>query len=306
MNPIFTTKILVTGGAGFIGSHLVDMLVKMGCDVRVIDNLSRGKLEFIQDHIQSGKIEFENADIRDFQAVHKAVSGVDLIFHLAAQASVMGTEADSEYSFDTNVKGTYHILRAAHQSGRNKTMIFASSREVYGEPNTLPVHEDAPLIAKNLYGASKIAAEAYCRLYNSADMSVSILRLSNVYGPRDQDRVIPLFLDCIKQAQPLTLFGGEQIIDFVPVDLVVSAFVRAAKICPADPVNIGSGRSTTIKMLAERIIDLGGAQVGLNILASRQVEVEKFTADIKRMRRILEIDPPVDPLIGLPAMVSGC
>ncbi|MBC8509895.1 MAG: SDR family NAD(P)-dependent oxidoreductase [Chloroflexi bacterium] len=297
------SHILVTGGAGFIGSHLVDALVSSGNRVRVLDNLSRGKLLFLEKHIANESVEFIKADLQDYQAVQQATVGIDIVFHLAAQANVMGAEVDPEYSFHSNVEGTFHVLQAALESGTIDRVIFSSSREVYGEVLSLPVSEDAPLIAKNRYGASKIAAEAYCQLYYSPEMRVSVLRLANVYGPRDQDRVIPIFIERIKQKLPLKLFGGEQIIDFIPIDFVVDAFIKAAQMMPDKPINIASGKGTAVRELAQHIIQLSGSQVMINTLPSREMEVLQFVANTDRMQKILKLIPPKDPLVSLDDMI---
>jgi len=298
------SHVLVTGGAGFIGSHLVDALVRLGNRVRVFDNLSRGKLGFIEKHIDNACIEFVSADLQDYQAVQQAIIGIDTIFHLAAQANVMGAEADPDCSFHSNVEGTFRILRAAHESGTVKRVIFSSSREVYGEVRSLPVSEDAPLIPKNNYGASKIAAEIYCQLYNMSNMRVSILRLANVYGPRDRDRVIPIFIDQVKLKQPLTLFGGEQIIDFIPINTVIKAFLKTAQKMPDEPINIGSGIGITVRELAHRIIQISRSHVELETLPPRKIEVMQFVANTERMREILNISPPKDPLFGLADLIA--
>ena len=187
-------KVLVTGGAGFIGSHLVDALVASGITVRVIDNLSRGKLEFIESHISNGMVSFIREDVCNIGVIQDVLEGIEVVYHLAAQSNVMGAELDPISSFNSNVKGTINVLQAAQKAEKVRCFVFASSREVYGEPNLLPVSECSPLVANNYYGASKISAEAYCRIFDSPEFRVMILRLTNVYGPRDRGRVIPIFI----------------------------------------------------------------------------------------------------------------
>ena len=153
--------ILVTGGAGFIGTHLVASLLAEGKEVSVLDNLTRGRIS------NTGKgFRFVQGDIRDRETVVKAMTGVDILFHLAAQSNVMGAVTDLDYSFTTNVFGTFEVLRAAKEAGVRR-VVFTSSREVYGDAAVLPVSEDAPLHAKNAYGASKVAGELYCRVFGT-------------------------------------------------------------------------------------------------------------------------------------------
>ena len=297
------SKILVTGGAGFIGSHLVDKLAGSGQCVRVIDNLSRGKLAYLEELISRGMVEFIHTDLRDPQAIQEAIAGIETIFHLAAQSRVMDAEDDPKYTFHSNVLGTYQLLQTARVAGSVKRIVFASSREVYGEVTSLPVSEDAPLGAKNSYGISKIAGEAYCGLYNSPDMRVSILRLANVYGPRDHGRVIPLFIEKLKQEQSLSLFGGEQIIDFISVDLVVDAFLKTSQVMPQKPINIGSGKGIAVRELAERIKQMSGSRISIDTLPAREIEVSQFIAQTDQMKKILGIIPPDDPLSNLGEMI---
>src|SRR3712207_6610959 len=154
--------IIVTGGAGFIGSHLVDALLDGRDDsVLVVDNMRRGRLANLAHHDRDPRFRLLVGDIRDQAFVHAALRGADIVYHLAAQSNVMGALSDPRYSFETNVAGTFNVLDAAHRHGVGR-VVFASSREAYGETRQVPVHEEQPLLAKNLYGASKAAAESYC------------------------------------------------------------------------------------------------------------------------------------------------
>jgi UDP-glucose 4-epimerase len=187
-------RVLVTGGAGFIGSHLVDALVGRGDEVLVLDNFRRGLMKHIDGHVSAGRVHLIRGDIRDEAAVSGAMSGVELVYHLAAQSNVLGAVQDMDYSFSTNVVGTFNVLKAASAAAVRR-VVFSTSREVYGEPDEIPVQERAPLRAKNPYGASKIAGELYCGVWETAtSMDCKVLRFANVYGPRDRDRVIPHWL----------------------------------------------------------------------------------------------------------------
>jgi UDP-glucose 4-epimerase len=297
-------KALVTGGAGFIGAHLVEALVAAGDEVVVLDNLRRGdraRLDAIGRAGRRGALRLIEGDVRDRDAVRAATTGVERVYHVAAQSNVLGAVSDLDYSFTSNVVGTYNVLVAAREAAVGR-IVFSSSREVYGEVDQVPVAEDRPLNPKNAYGASKVAGEVYCRVFqNTYGLDVSVLRLANVYGPGDCDRVIPIWLDRARRGEDLELYGGTQVLDFVPVGLVVEALRRAAKrSLGGQPLNVGSGVGTTLYDLAARIQALSGAAVGLRVLPARAVEVTRFVADVSRMRALLGLEPPADPLVALP------
>ena len=290
-------KILVTGGAGFIGGHLVNRLVSDNCgEILVLDNLHRG---YSRDSLPAS-VEFRNADIRDQAAVADAVRGCAVVFHLAAQSNVMGAIADSGYAFSTNVAGTFHVLEAA-RNARVKRLVFTSSREVYGDPKTIPVPESAPVRPINSYGASKVAGEVYCRLAAHQGLEAVVLRLANVYGPGDRDRVIPLFSAAAAAGRPLTVFGSRKIVDFVGIETVVDALLKAAfGRYIRGPVNIGSGTGTTVADLARRVVSVTKSASSVRVTEEREQEVGRFVADITRARRLLGLVPPADPLWALP------
>ncbi|HXK33322.1 MAG TPA: NAD-dependent epimerase/dehydratase family protein [Dehalococcoidia bacterium] len=293
-------RVLVTGGAGFIGSHLVDALVAQGDDVVVLDNFKRGRHEHIDDHVRSGGVRLITGDIRDEETVAGAMDGAELVYHLAAQSNVMGAVEDMDYSFSTNVVGTYIVLKCAAAAGVRR-VVFSSSREVYGDPNEIPVREDAPLVAKNPYGASKLAGEAYCRVWQeTTGLDCIVLRFANVYGPRDRDRVIPRWLTRASEGDALEVYGGHQVIDFVWVGQAVRALLAAATCVNGGPVNVGSGAGTPIIDLGERILALTNARSELRVLPPRSIEVVRFVADVSRMRSVLGIEPEGDPLAQLP------
>ncbi|MGD9899310.1 MAG: SDR family NAD(P)-dependent oxidoreductase [Calditrichaceae bacterium] len=298
-------KVLVTGGAGFIGSHLVDRLLENDFKVVVLDNLHRGKLKNIQKHIDMGKIEFIDGDIRDYDTVMGAVQNCDTIYHLAAQSNVMGAVSDLDYSFSTNVIGTFNMLKASHESGVRR-FIFSSSREAYGEAQYLPVDEMHPLSSKNTYGASKVAGEKYCEVFqNMSSMEVVILRFANVYGERDIDRVIPIFLRNVANGKDIHIYGGNQIIDFISVHTVIDILIQSSdnKKALQGPTNVGSGKSTTLFDLANRIMELSGSKQKVIVDPPRSIEVIKFTADIGRMQDIFYFTEINDSLSYLNEMI---
>lgn len=297
-------RTLVTGAAGFLGSHLVDALVESGFEVVALDNLRRGRLEHIATHLHQGAIEFHRGDICNRDTLLAVLDRVDLIYHLAAQSNVMGALSDPDYSFNSNVFGTYNVLQAA--AARNvQRVVFASSREVYGEPTHLPVKETFPLLVKNAYGASKMACEAYCRAWESTSAGDAIiLRFANLYGPRDRDRVIPLWLDSAKRGKDLVLYGGKQVLDFVWVGTAVQALLAAAESRNPGAINIGTGVGTSLEDLAMRIVIGSGSRSKLTYEAARRAEVTRFIADNTLMRRVLGVVPDADPLCHLQDMMD--
>lgn len=303
---------LVTGGAGFIGRHLVRRLLALpGVEqVRVLDNLFRpcpAPGAFPDDFLTGDpRVRFQKGDIRDKQTAREAVEGAELVFHLAAQSNVLGSVTDLDYSFSTNVAGTLNLLEAARAAQTVRRFVFASSREVYGEPDDLPVAEDAPLAPKNAYGASKMAAEAYCGAFAAQGLGVSVVRMANVYGPGDRDRVIPLFCGRALAGEPLFIYGGGQVIDFVSVGLTCEALLRVAEKELPGPVNIGSGQGTTLQELAARVAAcLPKRNVETRLLPPRGPEVVRFVASPERMRDWLGLAPPSDPLAELPGVLAS-
>lgn len=299
-------KILVTGGAGFIGSHLVDKLVQQDHEVLVFDNLFRGKKEQIADHIDSGRVSFFEEDIRNYDAILTASKKCHIIFHLAAQSNVIGAISDIEYSFNTNVVGTYNTLKAAHANGV-KRFIFSSSRESYGEAIDIPVDESQPLNAKNSYGASKVAGEKYCEVFKQMyEMDIAILRFANVYGKRDFDRVIPIFIENALHKRDIEIYGGKQVIDFISIEKTTEVLLDCItnnKVLQS-PVNIGSGKPTTLFDLAEIIKKKMSSDINIRVKPARDAEVVRFVASLERYKKVFDIKIPDDPLYYLDNMLN--
>jgi UDP-glucose 4-epimerase len=288
-------KVLVTGGAGFIGAHLVTRLAERGDEVIVVDNMIRGSAAKLSPLLDGGAVHLIVEDIRRFDALRQIVRGCDVVYHLAAQSNVMGALGDPEFSVTTNVLGTYNVLRSAAEA-RVTRVVFASSREVYGDPLELPVREDHPLLAKNPYGASKVAGEAYCRTFaNTHRLPVEVVRLANVYGPGDAGRVIPLWLSAAQEGRDLEVYGGQQVIDFLWVGTAVEALLHAGQHGLSGPVNIGTGAPTRILDLARRVLAVTGSRSKIVRTAAREVEVAKFVADTRLMCS-LGLLPERDPL----------
>jgi UDP-glucose 4-epimerase len=292
---------LVTGGAGFIGRHLIQrLLVEDSAEIRVLDNLRRGQVSTLWNN----RVEFVREDIRNVSAVRAALQGVDVVYHLAAQSNVLGAIQDVDYSFQTNVVGTFNLLSTASEMNIRR-FIFTSSREVYGETEDLPVRESAPLNPKNAYGASKAAGEFYCRVFAQSGLETTVLRLANVYGSGDRDRVIPLFIQNALGGQPLVIYGDRKLLDFVWVGDVVDALLLAqSQSLAGKTVNIGSGCGTTLTELAGRILDITGSSSPLHFAPARSVEVDRFVADIQLAKGI-GYRAPADPLSNLQEVIRS-
>ncbi len=305
--PQQVRRIVVTGGAGFIGSHLVDRLLQDESvdNLVVLDNFSRGRGANLAHLADEPRLTLIEGDVCDRNTLSGAFTGTKLVYHLAAQSSVMAGFHDPMKTFETNVIGTFNVLSVAVESGVER-VVFASSREVYGEPISLPVDEESPLLAINSYGASKVAGEVYCRAFRREfGLQTAILRFANVYGPRDDGRVVPNWLRRANAGDDLQVYGGNQVLDFVWIDQAVEALIRAGTFdCALPPINVASGTGTRIVDLARRIIRLTESHVAVKLQPARSMEVTRFIGSIERMRQILKIEPPLDPLGNLERLVG--
>lgn len=282
-------SILITGGAGFIGSHLVERLVKEGYRVILVDNLLRGNMNNLPRLLKD--VEFVEGDIRNYELMDDIVRKVDTVIHLAALSRVMPSIENPELCFENNVKGTEIIARLC--SKYNRKLIFSSSREVYGTAKYLPVDESHPLNPENPYGASKVAAESIIKAYSKCyGLNYTTLRLTNVYGPRDFDRVIPTFIEKSVKNENLIVYGEEKLMDFIYISDVVEAFIKALNANEMNlTLNIGSGVGTKILELAKLIQDMVGGRGGIIIKKTRKGEIERFVSDIKKAREVLRWEP---------------
>jgi UDP-glucose 4-epimerase len=222
-------KILVTGGAGFIGSHLADRLVSEGYRVRVVDNLSSGRVENLRRHVGSNAVELVVGDLKDPQVALRSVEDVDVVFHFAANPEVRVSSIDPEVHFNENVVTTFNLLEAMRRRGV-KEIVFASSSSVYGEPDSIPVGEDAPLRPVSVYGASKASYEslihAYTKLYG---LRAVVLRYANIVGPRMRHGVVWDFIVKLRgDPVELEVLGdGSQVRSYMHIGDVVEATIAA-------------------------------------------------------------------------------
>lgn len=279
-------KVGITGGLGFIGSHLVDYLKAQGFEMLIVDNLRRAM-------VQPNGTRFVNGDIRN--GGMEALESCDVVVNLAAESSVMRCEQDGDYAITTNTAAVSRLGQFCLEKGIR--LIQASSREVYGERDELPVAEDTPYGAKNIYGRSKAEAEAALLTLRKEGLDVSILRFANVTGTRDEGRLLPLWLTAANRGQPLKVFGGTQIIDFIPVKYVVEAILYSIICGDTGPVNIGSGKATSILELAERIKDFNPA-TKIQMEPARAAEVTGYCADVT-LAKSFGLSVPSDPLENL-------
>jgi UDP-glucose 4-epimerase len=297
-------KVLVTGGAGFIGSNLVRALLERGDDVRVLDNFSTGSRTNLADL----EVEIVEGELRSYERVHNAVRGTEVVFHLGALGSVPRSVQDPLTSGAVNVEGTLNVMLAARDEGIRR-VVFASSSSIYGNQPELPLRETMAPDPISPYGVAKLAAERYCvsfsRVYHSFEAVV--LRYFNVFGPRQDPSsqyaaVVPLFVTAIAAGEPVTIFDdGEQSRDFTYVDNVVAANLLAAD---AEGVsgrifNISAGTPVTVSQLAETIGRQLDKPVERQYLPARPGDLRNSWADVSEARRVLGFEPNVELDEGL-------
>jgi UDP-glucose 4-epimerase len=277
-------RALVTGGAGFIGSHIVEELLQEGASVRVLDNFSSGKRENLASF--QGDLEIQAGDLRDVEAIKAAIRSVDLVFHLAAFISVPQSMLEPENCFAINVAGTVTLLEAARQAGVRK-VVLSSSTAVYGNTDKFPTDEETSLKPLSPYALSKQVNELYARLYTQTfDLPVTALRYFNVYGPRQQPdsayaAAIPIFTNRLMNGEPITIYGdGKQSRDFIFVKDVVHANLLAAESNAAgEAFNICTGHETTLLDLLEVLSEVSPLQPELRFEAPRPGDIYRSLGD---------------------------
>jgi nucleoside-diphosphate-sugar epimerase len=297
-------KVLVTGGAGFIGSNLVRALVERGDAVRVLDNFSTGN----RTNLAGLEVEVVEGELRSYERVHNAVRGVEVVYHLGALGSVPRSVQDPLTSSAVNVEGTLNVLLAARDEGIRR-VVFSSSSSIYGSARTTPTPETEAPDPVSPYGVTKLAAERYCisfsRVYHSFESVV--LRYFQVFGPRQNPfsqyaAVVPLFVTALSGGDPITIFGdGEQSRDFTYVDNVVEATIAAAEAAEANGriFNIASGAPATVNQVAETIGRILDKQVERRLAPPRPGDIRDSAADITAARETLGWEPQVTLEEGL-------
>ena len=298
--------VLVTGGAGFIGSNLVDALLARGNGVVVIDDLSTGKRENLKDALAGGAT-LEEIDIRDAEAVSDAVGRAkpDVIFHLAAQIDVRKSVADPAHDARVNLEGTVNVLRAAQAHGVPRVVNTSTGGAIYGEGRQIPAPEDHPSAPEAPYGLSKWCAEQYCEIFTRLHgLSTVSLRYGNVYGPRQdplgEAGVIAIFCGKLLENGKATIFGdGKQTRDYVYVDDVVDANLRAAEADVSGPVNIGLGQEKSVLDIVAVLDDLAEDGFQPEHAPERPGEVQHIALDPSRAREELGWEARVELGEGL-------
>lgn len=300
-------KFLVTGGAGFIGSHLVEALVKAGgpSPVRVLDNLATGlraNLDSVRD-----RIEFIEADLRDYSAVCQSVDGVDIVFHEAALPSVPRSVSNPLESNAANITGTLNLLTAARDA-RVKRVVLASSSSVYGNSPTLPKDESMPPAPLSPYAVTKLTGELYASVFSQLyGLETICLRYFNIFGPRQDPTTqyagaIAKFMTCVLGGEAYPVFGdGQQSRDFTFVGNAVQANLLAAT-APVDRhamVNIACGERATLNQVISILNELTGQNLRSRFMPPRAGDVRHSLASIDRARKLLGYEPSVNLKQGL-------
>ncbi len=303
-------KVLVTGGAGFIGSHIVERLVKDGHEVVAYDNLSSGKRENLA-HI-GPKVELIEADVRDAPQLDYYMAGCDVVFHEAAVVSVPYSVEHPQETHDVNIQGTLNVLLAAKRRGV-KRVVFACSAAVYGDDPEMPKRESMRAAPMSPYGVEKMTGEHYLGVWNLLyGVETVSLRYFNVFGERQDPKspysgVISIFVDRALKGEPVTIYGdGGQSRDFVYVGNVVDANIRAA-LTPGiggRAYNVACGKSTTLLELLDTIEGIVGSKIGRTFAPPRAGDIRESVADVTRIREDLGYDPKVGVEEGLRRLVE--
>jgi UDP-glucose 4-epimerase len=305
---------LVTGGAGFIGSNLVDALLAARHRVTVIDDLSTGKRANLTEALAQGA-RLEEVDVRDAGAVAAVFAGAapEVVFHLAAQVDVRASVQDPAADATTNVLGTIAVLNAARESGARRLVNTSTGGGLYGDAGLLPTPEDYPVRPLAPYGQGKYAAEGYCALYTRLHGLSSVsLRYGNVYGPRQdihgEAGVVAIFCGALIEGRRPKVFGdGRQTRDWVDVSDVVAANLRAAESDITGPVNIGHGQETSVLDLIDALRDASATDRPLEpeFLPDRPGEVRRSCLNVSRARDELGWEATVSLRHGLRTILAG-
>lgn len=303
-------KYIITGGAGFIGSHIVETLAQQKHEIVILDNLFSGKTENIQPFLKKKNITFVQGSITDLPLLQQTMEGVDGIFHEAAIASVQQSIQNPLNTHDVNSTGTLNVLIAARDCGVKK-VVCASSAAVYGDDPLLPKREEMISTPLSPYAVSKLTGEYYCSVFSQLyGLKTVSLRYFNVFGPRqdpgsEYSGVISKFIAQARRNKPITIFGnGEQTRDFVFVSDVVSANILAMENEVQGVFNVGCGVQTSLNELAKIVKNVVGIDVPIIYEPSRTGDIIKSFADIYKARAMLEYAPKYTLKDGLERTVS--
>ncbi len=304
-------KYLVTGGAGFIGSNIVEELLRCGHEVRVLDNFSTGRRENIQPFVND--IDVIEGDICSLSTVYRAVDEVDIIFHEAALPSVPRSIADPITTNEVNITGTLNVLIAARDRGVRR-VVFASSSSVYGHDPRMPKHEDMRPRPMSPYAISKLAGEVYCAVFgNLYDLETVVLRYFNIFGPRQDPNsqysaVIPKFIHKMARNRRVTIYGdGLQTRDFTYVENVVQANLRASEVehLPDERIfNCACGQTISVQDMVIKLNQILNKDLNPIFAEPRPGDVRNSYADISRIVNFLQYKPAVQFEEGLKRTVD--
>jgi len=292
--------VVVTGGAGFIGSHLVDALIERGHAVTVLDNFSNGSMNNVKPHMKNRDFKLVKGDIRDKAALKRALHGADAVVHLAAMISVPLSVKNPKLAQEVNVEGTLSILTASREA-EVKRFVYASTCAVYGEAKKLPITEDTPPNPLSPYARSKLDAEESCHAFYGMDGFPAIsLRYFNVYGPRQSGGeyagVMLKFFERLKNNQPPIIYGdGTQTRDFIYVGDAVEATLLALEKggIEGEVINVGTMKRTNINELCRMFIRLSGKDLNPIYEAARPGDIKHSQADISKAQKLLGFEPKV-------------
>ncbi len=303
-------KVIVTGGAGFIGSHLAEKLAGQNYQVIILDNLFSGKLENIEGLLGEKNADFHRGSITDLPLLQKLFQGAEFVFHLAALTSVPASIEDPLTTNEVNITGTLNVLTAARDNGVRK-VVFASSCALYGDASASPQKEDTPPNPISPYALTKMVGEYYCHLFRRIyGLSTVCLRYFNIYGPRQDSQsqyaaAVPAFIERTFQNLPPVIFGdGEQSRDFVFIEDVTQGTILAARNNAEGTYNLGSGQSTSVNQLARRILELMHKKLQPVHAEPRPGDLRHSAADISRALSF-GYQPEWSLETGLPKVIAG-